>query len=281
MSPTTPNPQIQPAPPGQPAAPVQPGVPVQPAPQQNVTGAPVVPQPVVYVPVQAPPEAVPEHQRPPDPPHEVGTSPEHKGARVVYIYSHSNLFYWWPVWLAGYIMALITYLHPLIVDIRGQEVMFHTSKNLGVIFTFTFFLVILITNVTLRGLSSVVVIFAVAFGVLLMAYFDLWGYVLEAMGKLTIYMNIGFYLLLTLTKSTDYATMGGSPIRRMHRCPSPSSHTSPCCCTSGGRTTTRRPATASAARRPWRAHGASGSASTSPRCASSVTRESAPSPGPT
>ena len=150
MSPNTPNPPIQPAAPGQPV------VPVQPAPQQNVPGAPVTPQPVVYVPVQAPPANVPEQQRAPEPRHEVGTSPEHKGPRVVYIYSHSNLFYWWPVWVAGYIMALLTYLHPMVVDIRGQEVMFHGSKNLGVIFTFTFFLVILITNVTLRGLSSLV-----------------------------------------------------------------------------------------------------------------------------
>src|SRR5262245_65353685 len=131
MSPTTPNPQIQPAEPGQP---VQPGVPVQPGPQQAAPQGAVTPQPVVYVPVQAPPapEGVPEHQRAPEPRHEVGTSPEHRGPRVVYIYSHSNLFYWWPVWLAGYVMALLTYLHPLNppVIIQGQEVTFHASKNL-------------------------------------------------------------------------------------------------------------------------------------------------------
>jgi hypothetical protein len=26
------------------------------------------------------------------------------------IYSHSPIFYWWPVWLAGFLMALLTYL---------------------------------------------------------------------------------------------------------------------------------------------------------------------------
>src|SRR5262245_15694647 len=26
------------------------------------------------------------------------------------LYSHSTLFYWWPVWLLGYLFALLTYL---------------------------------------------------------------------------------------------------------------------------------------------------------------------------
>src|SRR4051812_1160032 len=29
----------------------------------------------------------------------------------VRLYSHSALFYWWPVWVMGYVMALVTYLH--------------------------------------------------------------------------------------------------------------------------------------------------------------------------
>ena len=28
--------------------------------------------------------------------------------REVRIYSHSHLFYWWPVWACGYIMAIWT-----------------------------------------------------------------------------------------------------------------------------------------------------------------------------
>jgi hypothetical protein len=30
--------------------------------------------------------------------------------REVRVYSHSPLFYWWPVWAVGYILALVTYL---------------------------------------------------------------------------------------------------------------------------------------------------------------------------
>ena len=29
----------------------------------------------------------------------------------VLVYGHSALFYWWPLWVAGYVMALLTWLH--------------------------------------------------------------------------------------------------------------------------------------------------------------------------
>src|SRR5262245_5452579 len=29
----------------------------------------------------------------------------------VVVISHSPLFYWWPVWAVGFLMALLTYLH--------------------------------------------------------------------------------------------------------------------------------------------------------------------------
>ena len=73
----------------------------------------------------------------------------------------------------------------------------HRSKNLGVIFTLLFFLVILITNVTLRGLASVVAILVFAFVALLLAYFGWWEDVLNAMGRVSIYMNMGFYVFFS------------------------------------------------------------------------------------
>jgi hypothetical protein len=104
------------------------------------------------------------------------------------------------VWLTGYIMALVTYLggHPVWIDeARGAHAIFHPSKNLGVIFTLTFFLIILITNVSLRGLASVVAILSAAFTILFLAYFGLWEPVLAWMGLVSIYMNMGFYIFFS------------------------------------------------------------------------------------
>ena len=35
--------------------------------------------------------------------------PEAKVVEIV-VYGHSALFYWWPLWVAGYLMALLTWL---------------------------------------------------------------------------------------------------------------------------------------------------------------------------
>jgi hypothetical protein len=115
----------------------------------------------------------------------------------VRVYSHSTFFYWWPVWLTGYIMALVTRIDGQLITIGNSEVWMHRSKNLGVLFTLLFFLVTLITNVTLRGLASVVAILALAFGALLLAYMGWWEDVLGWMGKVSIYMNMGFYVFFS------------------------------------------------------------------------------------
>jgi hypothetical protein len=113
------------------------------------------------------------------------------------VYSHSTFFYWWPVWMTGYIMALVTRIDGQQVWIGNSEVWVHRSKNLGVLFTLIFFLVILITNISLRGMASVVAILGAAFGALLLAYFGLWEEMLDWMGKVSIYMNMGFYVFFS------------------------------------------------------------------------------------
>src|SRR4051794_29857651 len=82
--------------------------------------------------------------------------------RAVYVYSHSYLYYWWPVWAVGFVMALLTYIqgervHFTVGDVE-RSVLIHPSHNMGVIFTFTFLLVILMTHITVRGIASVAVI---------------------------------------------------------------------------------------------------------------------------
>jgi hypothetical protein len=125
--------------------------------------------------------------------------PREEHPQALRIYSHSTFFYWWPVWVTGYIMALVTRLdgqHLQLGD-TGIWVWMHLSKNLGVLFTLIFFLVILITNVTLRGLASVVAILAAAFAALLLAYYGWWEEVLNWMGWVAIYMNMGFYVFFS------------------------------------------------------------------------------------
>jgi hypothetical protein len=157
---------------------VQPGVPVQ-VPVQAST---------VLVPVESVPQTHHEAEHPPE-------HPEHP--KAVYVYSHSQFLYWWPVWLTGYVMAILTWLDGAPVDIDGTVVLFHRSKNIGVLFTLVFFLVILITNMALRGMASLVAILFLAFGALFLAYMGWWGDVLAWMGHVSIFMNMGFYVFFS------------------------------------------------------------------------------------
>jgi hypothetical protein len=195
MANLTPNSPAQPG--SVPAAPAAPG---QPQPVVHVQAPPgVVAQPAATPPAPAPtPATSPYADAPSLAPHpDTPVHPETGQPLVVYIYSHSNFFYWWPVWVVGFIMALLTRMNGELVTIGNAEVWIHPSKDLGVVFTLTVFLVIIITNVTLRGLSSVVTILAVAFTILLLAYFEIWGTVLGWLGLVSIYMNVGFYVFFS------------------------------------------------------------------------------------
>jgi hypothetical protein len=113
------------------------------------------------------------------------------------VYSHSSFFYWWPVWAVGYLMAVLTYWGGVQVQIGDIPEWFHPSKNPGVIYTVVLFLVIVMTNITVRGLASVVVIISVLFLTVLFAYLDWWDRIFHWLSLLSIHMNLGFYLLFS------------------------------------------------------------------------------------
>ena len=162
------------------------------------------------VPPETPPPApeVPTAAVPPAPPQAVPQpiiinvprsepAQDRGGPTEVRLYSHSNFFYWWPVWAVGYLMALITWMGGHTEAIGGAHVLIHPNKNLGVLFTLTVFLVLLITNVTLRGGASAIVLLSMAVLSLLLAYFELWGELLTWMGLVALYMNLGFYVVFS------------------------------------------------------------------------------------
>src|SRR5258708_7229385 len=73
-----------------------PGTPLVAGQPVKVTQPGAVPQQVVVQPVETPSQAHADAKH-------------REKAEVVVIYSHSNFFYWWPVWVIGYIMAAITW----------------------------------------------------------------------------------------------------------------------------------------------------------------------------
>jgi hypothetical protein len=112
------------------------------------------------------------------------------------VYSHSPFFFWWPVWVTGYVMALLTYLRGNAEPIKGAERLpefVHPSSNLGVIFLLTLYLVVLITSFTLRGLASGIVILAAILVTVVLAWVGWWDDIFRWFGNLTIHLTLGAY----------------------------------------------------------------------------------------
>jgi hypothetical protein len=167
---------------------------------------------------------------PPSPTH----SPDEIEIRIV---SHSNLFYWWPVWAIGIILGLLSMFfgdrmaivpkdsqlvsHGKVTDEdtnvtyeqrtaivmpaktslkkdEGLKLHVSPSKNYGVIFAAVLLLVIVITNVPLRGMWSVVVILMVIMLVIIFSLAGWWEAILGTLSQLSIHINAGGYLFISL-----------------------------------------------------------------------------------
>ncbi len=151
--------------------------------------------------------------------------------REITVYSHSMLFYWWPVWFVGYILAALTLWdqHLLMVvpihaevkpiefkdekvrnvvtipenesflkDEKGSLIQptlyVAQSKNYGVIFCLTLILTIFITSVSLRGMWSILVIVVIVMGVTILMLAGYWEKITSAFSLLDIRINLGGYL---------------------------------------------------------------------------------------
>src|SRR5262245_15502483 len=153
--------------------------------------------------------------------------------REVRIVAHSMLFYWWPVWAVGLLLAGLTWLdgHRLAIVPDGTQVVegfdggrdalvvpagTHLPKDpatgkprepalrianrrgYGVVFGVVVRLVVFLTNVPLRGLWSVVVVVTVLLGTIILALADWWDNILEAVAHSRVYINAFGYLALSL-----------------------------------------------------------------------------------
>jgi hypothetical protein len=151
--------------------------------------APIQPpvQPVVVAPAAVVPVAAPA-------PVQEKAAYSRREPNEVIVFSHSNFFYWRPVWVVGCITAILSRFGPgaTQVNIGGRLEWFNTSKALGVIFTLTCFLVILITNVLVRGLASLVAVLCIVLAVVISLYFGWWEQLAIWFNLISIHMNMGF-----------------------------------------------------------------------------------------
>jgi hypothetical protein len=178
----------------------------------------------------------PGYQYPPNyaPPGGVVTEdaqPKTKKIDYIVVYGHSNLLYWWPVWVVSFILAGATYmggqqmavvpagasLHQVPIEGQDREALVappgtHFSlaheegtpndpgltvsgnNSLGVVFVATLVLVALASTILFRGLVSVIAIVLMITATVTLALLDLWNPILAFVGGLDIRMNAAGYL---------------------------------------------------------------------------------------
>jgi hypothetical protein len=112
----------------------------------------------------------------------------------VIIYGHSALFYWWPLWVVGYVMALLTWMHHDQAVIGNQAEWFHPSKDLGAIYTMLLLLLIVLTGTKVKGMKAALLIAALAFVALLFVHLNWWDRILSWFGHQSISLSFGYYI---------------------------------------------------------------------------------------
>ncbi len=120
--------------------------------------------------------------------------PHQAALREIVIYGHSTLFFWWPAWVIGFVFAVLN---------AGQEKFLATapgsqpSSVLGLSYVAVILLLIVFTNVRLRGINSVVALLAVAFIAVVLAWFGWWDEIAKLIPYLSVHMNTGFYVVFS------------------------------------------------------------------------------------
>ena len=110
------------------------------------------------------------------------------------VYGHSTLLYWWPAWASGFLIALLN---------AGQEKFLATapgaqpSSALGLTYLAILLLLVVFTNVRLRGINSVVTLLGVAFVAVLLAWLGWWDDIARIIPYLSVHMNTGFYVVFS------------------------------------------------------------------------------------
>jgi hypothetical protein len=69
------------------------------------------------------------------------------------IISHSNVFYWWPAWVVGFAVALISFVQGREIAIEpGIVERVHPSNNPGIFFIAVVVMLVVFTTTKLRGI---------------------------------------------------------------------------------------------------------------------------------
>jgi hypothetical protein len=114
------------------------------------------------------------------------------------VYEHSDLLYWWIVWVYGFFCALVTRLFGRGVVLEGtQPVFIYPEAWLGLCFVLLVLFVLAFTNARARGVKSLVLLLLLLVIGLAVQLTYGWNEVLGFVPLLLVHMNLAFYVLFS------------------------------------------------------------------------------------
>jgi hypothetical protein len=155
------------------------------------------------------------------------------GDRVIAVFQHSSLFYWWPIWLMALLFAVVSDIDGTrmlqisstaqvekladgkyaVSDLNNTKALDERVTSyvdeklhprvvhyplLGTIFVISLLLVIVITNVPLRGLWWVVVIVIIVLVSVIITIMEWWSAIGRGLGDLRIFIGFAGFLTIGL-----------------------------------------------------------------------------------
>jgi hypothetical protein len=124
--------------------------------------------------------------------------PKTKFPEKIRVYQHTDLLYWWVVWMYGFFCALVTWLWGKEVQLEGiKPVKIYGSAWLGVSFVALMLFVLVFTNARARGVKSLIIIMSlVILGLTLQMTVGL-DHLFRYIPLLLVHMNLAFYVFFS------------------------------------------------------------------------------------
>lgn len=117
--------------------------------------------------------------------------------REVRLVAHSNMLYWWVVWLYGYICALATYVNHVVIPFGGKQIKFFPEAWLGISYAAVVLFVIVFTNVRARVLHTFIIAAVLALSLIAIEWQWGLGSVFSFVPEIRVHMNLAFYMLMS------------------------------------------------------------------------------------
>lgn len=117
--------------------------------------------------------------------------------REVRLVAHSNILYWWIVWLYGFVCALGTQINNIVVPFGAKQIKFFPDAWLGISYISLVLFVIVFTNVRARVLHTFII--AAVLALALVGVEWQWGLssFFKFVPELKVQMNLAFYVVIS------------------------------------------------------------------------------------